>query len=101
MKEPWICPRCRTVNAPFNPQCFCSETSEVGITTAVTSGYEEIDINRHQSDVDVDSNQQNKCKHEFGNEIYASNPPQVRCKKCFQFFSLGNFPNYDWTSCLC
>lgn len=23
MNEPWICPRCKRVNAPFNPSCFC------------------------------------------------------------------------------
>jgi hypothetical protein len=27
MSEPWICPRCKVVNAPFNVQCFCKPTN--------------------------------------------------------------------------
>ena len=23
MNEPWECPRCKRINAPFNPTCFC------------------------------------------------------------------------------
>jgi len=23
MTQPWECPRCHTINAPFNPVCFC------------------------------------------------------------------------------
>ena len=22
--QPWECPRCKRINAPFNPSCFCS-----------------------------------------------------------------------------
>lgn len=22
--KPWECPRCKRINAPFNPTCFCS-----------------------------------------------------------------------------
>lgn len=28
MNEPWICPRCKRVNAPFNPYCFCKPKDE-------------------------------------------------------------------------
>ena len=27
MKEGWICPRCKKVNAPFTPYCDCQENS--------------------------------------------------------------------------
>lgn len=26
--QPWECPRCGRMNAPFNPTCFCSRTYE-------------------------------------------------------------------------
>ena len=25
MTQPWMCPRCKRINAPFNPTCFCRE----------------------------------------------------------------------------
>jgi hypothetical protein len=25
--QPWECPRCKRMNAPFNPTCFCSPIS--------------------------------------------------------------------------
>jgi hypothetical protein len=25
MSEPWECPRCGRMNAPFNPSCFCNK----------------------------------------------------------------------------
>ncbi len=24
MNQPWECPRCKRMNAPFTPSCFCS-----------------------------------------------------------------------------
>ena len=27
MKEGWICPRCKKVNAPFTPSCDCKENN--------------------------------------------------------------------------
>jgi len=37
MNEPWICPRCNTVNSPWSLQCFC----DVRTFTTTTSGYPE------------------------------------------------------------
>lgn len=28
MSEPWQCPRCGKINAPFNPSCFCRPKEE-------------------------------------------------------------------------
>ena len=28
MNEPWECPRCFRINAPFNPTCFCKPEDE-------------------------------------------------------------------------
>jgi len=28
MNQPWECPRCRRINAPFNPACFCNPENE-------------------------------------------------------------------------
>ena len=28
MNEPWECPRCFRMNAPFNPTCFCKPEDE-------------------------------------------------------------------------
>ena len=30
MSDPWICPRCKAVNAPWMPQCTCKPKSSVG-----------------------------------------------------------------------
>lgn len=29
MNEAWICPRCKRVNAPFNPSCFCKPDDDI------------------------------------------------------------------------
>ncbi len=28
MSNPWECPRCGRINAPFNPSCFCKPMDE-------------------------------------------------------------------------
>lgn len=35
MSEPWLCPRCGRINAPFNPACFCKP--EEGIASPTSS----------------------------------------------------------------
>jgi len=27
MNNPWECPRCKRINAPFNPSCFCDPSN--------------------------------------------------------------------------
>lgn len=29
MNNPWECPRCQRINAPFNPSCFCKPDDKV------------------------------------------------------------------------
>jgi len=29
MSQPWECPRCGRMNAPFNPACFCAPEKEI------------------------------------------------------------------------
>lgn len=29
--QPWECPRCKRMNAPFNPTCFCSPPAQGNI----------------------------------------------------------------------
>lgn len=29
MSQPWECPRCERINAPFNPACFCSSDKKL------------------------------------------------------------------------
>ena len=36
MSEAWECPRCRRMNAPFNPTCFCSPEDGVIENSAQT-----------------------------------------------------------------
>ena len=35
MKEGWICPRCKKVNAPFTPYCDCYENNRSNYTAQV------------------------------------------------------------------
>lgn len=35
MKEGWICPRCKKVNAPFTPSCDCKENSHTNYALQV------------------------------------------------------------------
>lgn len=30
--QPWECPRCKRMNAPFNPTCFCSPENDLSST---------------------------------------------------------------------
>ena len=34
MSEPWICPRCGRVNAPWNPWCNCEPKSNMNTNTS-------------------------------------------------------------------
>lgn len=29
MSQAWECPRCKRINAPFNPSCFCNEELKI------------------------------------------------------------------------
>lgn len=31
MREPWECPRCHRINAPWNPACFCRKEEETSL----------------------------------------------------------------------
>lgn len=35
MKEGWICPRCKKVNAPFIPSCDCQENNRTNYANQV------------------------------------------------------------------
>lgn len=32
MNEPWLCPRCGRMNAPFNPTCFCKPDEKIELS---------------------------------------------------------------------
>lgn len=38
MKEGWICPRCKKVNAPFTPSCDCQENDYTNTATDCFNG---------------------------------------------------------------
>jgi hypothetical protein len=37
MNQPWECPRCNRMNAPFNPSCFCSSKDSLTYLETVFS----------------------------------------------------------------
>jgi len=67
MPQPWECPRCKRINAPTNPSCFCSPTGSPTL-------------------IQQKSETTHECKHESDGLCYTSNPPKLRCAKCGMFF---------------
>lgn len=33
--QPWECPRCKRINAPFNPTCFCNAENHSNVFLAI------------------------------------------------------------------
>lgn len=34
MTQPWMCPRCKRMNAPFNPTCFCKPEDDIELSVS-------------------------------------------------------------------
>lgn len=32
INQPWECPRCKRINAPFNPTCFCNPENDLSLS---------------------------------------------------------------------
>ncbi len=78
---PWECPRCRRINAPFNPTCFCppnvlSNSGEVEIGYLKKKEKERPLINTEPTPKPLKSNEQLKYDPWL-------NVPCVNCGRCY------------------
>lgn len=44
MNNPWECPRCKTINAPFTPSCNCSLGTATNLKGMLSSPQHQYDI---------------------------------------------------------
>lgn len=91
MNEPWLCPRCGRMNAPFNPACFCAPDDEIetSVKSSGTSSEHVTDAARY---LNPDALRKILEEEKRKNEIAIGIAPNFyggRCYICDGFHALG------------
>ena len=68
MKEGWLCPRCRRINAPFTMYCDCKETHD-----------DNIKVNDATA---IDISECKRGNHDWELDAGISSAINYRCRRC-------------------
>lgn len=76
MNNPWQCPRCSRINAPWNPNCFCNIAHTVSSFTSLDGTTKVVETYFAPA-----------CQHEVKTGGYSMEGKFV-CKKCGEFYDV-------------